>query len=62
MKCVDCGKELDQTETGLSRKLINRATEKFYCLECLGKKYGVKRDELISMAERFREAGCKLFE
>lgn len=62
MKCADCGKELEQIETGLSRKLINRGTSLFYCLDCLSRKFNVKRDELLAMAERFREAGCAFFE
>ena len=62
MKCADCGKELEPVETGLSRKLINRGTSVFYCVDCLSRKFNVKRSELLDMAKRFREAGCGLFD
>ncbi len=61
MTCADCGKELTRDETGLSRKLISRATSLFYCLDCLEKRFRIPKETLTEMIERFREAGCTLF-
>jgi len=61
MICASCGKPLERIETGLSRKLINRATMECFCLECLGKRFRVTREQLVEMAEHFRQAGCTLF-
>ena len=33
MTCARCGKPLSSDETGLSRKLINRCTTVFFCLD-----------------------------
>lgn len=48
-------------EAGLTKKLVNRGTEKFYCYECLSKHFSIPQDELKAMVERFRDAGCTLF-
>ena len=61
MKCAECGAELSRTETGLTRKLISRAAEECYCLDCLEKRFHTSRSQLLEIAERFRQAGCTLF-
>ena len=62
MKCACCGRELTNDETGLSRKLINRGTTVFYCLSCLSRDFRVPEAELLDMIERYRAAGCTLFQ
>ena len=61
MNCADCGQELDRDERGLSYKLISRAATELYCLDCLGKRFSLSREELLRLAEGFRQAGCTLF-
>lgn len=61
MNCSRCGRELTRDETGLSRKLISRATTVFFCLDCLGKEYHLERSQLLELIEHFRAAGCTLF-
>ena len=61
MTCADCGKELTRDETGLSRKLISRATSLFYCMDCFEKRFRISKETLAELIERFREAGCTLF-
>lgn len=61
MTCAHCGRELTRDETGISRKLISRATRVFYCLDCLSAEYSVDRQVLEDMIERFRRSGCTLF-
>lgn len=61
MKCARCGRELTRDETGISRKLISRATQVFYCLDCLSVEFSTDRQTLEDMIERFRKAGCTLF-
>lgn len=61
MNCADCGAPLTRDETGLSRKLISRATRECYCLDCLGRRFHLSREQLLELAERFRAAGCTLF-
>ena len=61
MKCARCGRELTSDETGLSRKLINRGTEVFFCLDCLGDRFGISEVQLRELIATFRAAGCTLF-
>ncbi len=61
MNCAECGKPLTRDETGLSRKLINRAARECFCLDCLGRRFKVTPEQLTEMAEHFRKAGCTLF-
>ena len=61
MICSECGKELTRNETGISRKLINRATTVFYCLDCLSHIYDLSKEQLEELIEHFRRSGCTLF-
>lgn len=61
MRCAACGVELTRDETGLSRKLINRGTTVFFCLNCMAEKYKLTVPQLREMIEHFRAAGCTLF-
>ena len=47
MKCASCGAVLTRDETGLSRKLISRAATECFCLDCLGKRFRVSREQLL---------------
>lgn len=60
-KCINCGKEVIPLEMNLTRKLVNRAADKFFCKTCLAKKYSCTEKELDEMAEKFRRQGCALF-
>ena len=59
--CEKCGAKLGNDEIGLTRKLVNRGIEKFWCLACLGEHFGLGADELLGMIERFRRQNCGLF-
>ena len=61
MTCARCGRELTPDEMGLSRKLINRGTQVFFCLTCLAEDFRLPEAELLEMIQRFRAGGCTLF-
>ena len=61
-KCYVCGKApLSKDEIGITRKLIDRKTASFYCLNCLAEYFEVTVEELIAKIEEFKEEGCELF-
>ena len=62
MNCAQCGKALTRDEEGLSRKLINRGTKVFYCLDCLAEYLEVTPQDILDKIEEFKAEGCKLFE
>lgn len=60
--CYVCGKNpLSKDEVGISKKLINRNTDKFYCLHCLAEQFEITEDELRNKIEEFKAQGCTLF-
>lgn len=61
-KCYVCNKEpLSKDEIGLTRKIIDKKAEHFYCLRCLAEYLEVTEDELIAKINEFKEEGCSLF-
>lgn len=60
--CYVCGKTpLSKNEIGLTKKLIDKSSKKFYCLGCLAEYLEVTTEELESKIEEFKEEGCTLF-
>ena len=59
--CKECGKELTKNDLGLSKKLINRGTTEFYCIDCLSVKFDCPKEILLNKIEQFKKSGCVLF-
>lgn len=60
-ECAGCGRALTADEAGLTKKLINRGTEKYYCVACLAAMFKVDESLLYEKIEQFRAQGCVLF-
>ena len=48
-------------EIGATKKLINRGTTTYYCLDCLAEAFDVDREEIERKIISFKEMGCTLF-
>lgn len=59
--CKNCGKALTPNEIGLTKKLINRGSTEFYCMDCLCKIFKCDKELLEKKIEQFRKQGCVLF-
>lgn len=60
--CYVCGKEdINKNEIGLSKKLLDKNTKYFYCLDCLAQYLEVGIEFLLEKVEEFKEQGCTLF-
>lgn len=60
--CYVCGKTpLSKDEVGLTKKLIDKKPDKFYCLSCLAEYLEVTEEELQDKIEEFKDEGCTLF-
>ncbi len=59
--CVRCGASLTKDDIGLTRKMINRGADRFYCLRCLADHYGLSEDILRQKIAYFKAMGCTLF-
>ncbi len=59
--CASCGRKLTNDEIGITKKLINRGTDTFYCVTCLSKMFKVDESLIYDKIEHFRRQGCILF-
>jgi predicted nucleic-acid-binding Zn-ribbon protein len=60
--CYVCEKmNLSKKEIGLTKKLIDEKSKRFYCLSCLAEYFEVTTDDLLTKAEDFKNQGCTLF-
>ena len=61
-RCVRCGAVLTKDEAALTKKMINRGAEAFFCLSCLGERFQVPEEVLRRKIEEFKAMGCTLFD
>lgn len=59
--CRQCHHLLHADEIAMTKKLVNRGTDVFYCLDCLALAFEVSRKDLEKKILEFRESGCTLF-
>ena len=60
--CYVCNKEsLGKNDIGLTKKLLDKDSKRFYCLDCLAEYLEVDTEFLIAKVEEFKEQGCELF-
>ena len=59
--CQKCKRILTTDEIGATKKLINRGTTTYYCLDCLAEAFDVDREEIERRIISFKEMGCTLF-
>lgn len=61
MTCVQCQRHLNPIDIALTKKLINRGSEQYYCKCCLAKLFRVSEEYLTQKAMQFQKQGCMLF-
>ena len=59
--CIKCENPVSPDEEGLTKKLVNRGTDRFMCISCLAKHFEVKEESLVKQIKYFKEMGCSLF-
>lgn len=60
--CRKCKKELTSDEIGATKKLVNRGSQVFYCLDCLAGAFDITREDIEKKIVYFKETGCTLFQ
>lgn len=60
--CYTCGKDaLSKNEIGLTKKLLDKDSRHFYCLDCLAEHLDVDTEFLLDRVKEYKEQGCKFF-
>lgn len=60
--CYVCDKEkLTRDEIGLTKKLIDEKSKRFFCIDCLANYLEVNSEVLIEKIEDFKIQGCVHF-
>jgi len=59
--CCECAKALMKDEVALSKKMLGRCIEKFFCIGCLAEYLECSSDDLRIKILEFKEQGCTLF-
>ena len=60
-KCCLCETQPDKIAIGLTKKLLDKNSKRFYCLDCLANYLDVTTEELLAKVDEFKEQGCPLF-
>lgn len=48
-------------EIAVTKKLINRGTKKYFCVDCLAEAFEVRPEDIREKIRYFKEMGCTLF-
>lgn len=59
--CKKCGRELNGNDIGLTKKLINRGSTEFLCINCIAEKFDCSKELIEEKIKQFKAAGCTLF-
>lgn len=62
VECCLCGSEVEKVSKALCMKIIDRRTKRFYCLNCLSGYLDTPVEDLLDLAEEFKNEGCTLFQ
>lgn len=60
--CKNCGKELENDEIGIYKRMVNRGATEYLCIKCLAEYFKISEDLVREKIEHFRNMGCLLFE
>lgn len=60
-QCIRCGKKLTGDEIAVTKKLINRGAQEFFCVPCLAARFHISEKDVEQLISNFKAAGCSLF-
>ena len=62
VRCVRCGAVLEKDDIALTRKMVNRGAETFFCVPCLAAHFELTEEILRKKILEFKAMGCTLFD
>ncbi len=60
--CRRCRKTLSADEVAMTKKLVNRGTTVYYCMDCLAEMFDVERKDIEEKIAYYKRSGCTLFQ
>ncbi len=60
-KCRICKALLNKDEIAVSKKLLSRDIDKYFCIKCLADYFETTEEILEERIEDFKRDGCELF-
>ena len=60
-KCHLCENKLNKDAIGLNKKLLDKNSSWFLCIDCLAAHLDVSVDDLKEKINEFKDQGCTLF-
>ncbi len=61
VRCARCGAPLGKDDVAMTRKMINRGTDTFFCVPCLADHFELTEEVLREKIREFKAMGCTLF-
>jgi len=61
-RCFRCGRALTWDEIAVTKKLVNRGSTEYYCVNCLAAYFEVTPEEILERIAYFKKMGCTLFD
>lgn len=62
VRCIRCGAVLEKDDIALTRKMVNRGAETFFCVSCLAEHFELTEGILRKKILDFKAMGCTLFD
>ena len=62
LRCIHCGAVLVKDDVALTRKMINRGADRFFCVPCLSVHFELEETVLRDKIKEFKAMGCTLFQ
>ena len=61
VRCARCGAPLEKDDIALTRKMVNRGADRFFCVPCLADHFQLAEAILRDKIREFKAMGCTLF-
>lgn len=59
--CYLCKRQLIRDEISVSKKMINRVTQRYYCKSCLAEAFDITVSDIEAYIAELKRQGCTLF-
>lgn len=59
--CYSCHKPVNADDIGMTKKLINRGTTRYYCCSCLAEAFDITVEDIQKKILYYKSIGCTLF-